>query len=156
SQALRKVQVQEDEGDYVPPSSKTFAAWADEWLASLRRPRESTLRGYRSTVALAKREVGAKQLRKITPKDIAQLPASMRKASPATQRKHLRVLGSLFNVAVKQRLITRNPVRDLDDTQKPQAPDVAPSYFTDDELRRLWPALETTLPVYVYLHKIAV
>jgi hypothetical protein len=51
--ALRKIDVQVDEGVYRPQANIAFEAWGDRWLEALER-KETTKDSYRSTVAYAK------------------------------------------------------------------------------------------------------
>ena len=55
--ALNKTHVQVDEGDYQPRKDIRFREWADEWKASLKRPKENTLRSYDPTLDYAKQSL---------------------------------------------------------------------------------------------------
>jgi integrase len=169
---LRAIQVQVDEDQYEAPSNKKFEVWADEWLANLRR-RETTKRVYGVTLEYAKQAFGSKPVRKLRASDIRaflehiervnrernkpkeESAARPKEVSPTTLAKHLRQLGACLEAARRERLITENPVRNLHSTDRPKAGKKRPSYFTDDELARLWPEL-VDRPVYSYLCRLAV
>lgn len=133
----------------------TFERWADEWFAGLRRPKENTKRVYRGSIDYGKRAFGAKQVRKIGAADIARLLDLVAHTSPASQRRHLRVLHGCFAVAVRRGYAARNPIADLEESAKPRSPERRPAYFTDSELTRLWPELAKREPVYLHLCRIA-
>jgi integrase len=163
---LRKIQVEVDEGAYEAPSTMRFEEWADQWLASLRR-RDTTRRVYATTLEYAKATFGHKQLRRLKPADVRAFldhietttrergtKEKPREAAPTTLAKHLRQLGACLQAAKIERLIAENPVRLLSPTTRPKAAKKRPSYFTSDELRRLWPELELT-PSYLVLCRLA-
>jgi integrase len=153
--ALNKTRHEIDEGKFVAPTDITFAAWADKWLAKLRRPNANTRRSYVSTIDYGKAAFGDKIVRKLTREDVDRFLALMAKRSPATQRKHLRVLRSCLKMAVRQGYAARNPVDELEPEELPTVEKVPPSYFTDAELARLWQELDNGEPVYLYLCKAA-
>src|SRR5262249_29752881 len=68
--ALEKANVEQRAGTLVIAPDKKFAAYADEWLAALERPGETTIHSYKSTLKYAKKAFGSKKLRTITAKDI--------------------------------------------------------------------------------------
>ena len=153
---LTATQASQDKHEWHPEDVRLFSDWADEWFASLRRPNANTLRSYVSTLDYAKDCFGSKQLRKITVKDIQACLASMTREvtrdgktitepiSTSTQAKHLRVLSAVFKVAVRQGLISKNPVDSLDVSQRPRAERTEAPYFTDEEL----PVLLAAIPDY--------
>ena len=161
---LRAVEVAVDEGRYVPPENVRFSQWADRWLTELRRE-ETTRKTYRSSLEYAKQAIGNKQLRKLTPADVrdfldhiervnrARKPP--REVSATTLAKHLRHLGACLQAARTERLMVENPVRSMAPSAKPKAQKKRPSYFTNDELARLWPELETE-PLISFLCRVAV
>ena len=143
---LTATQSAQDRHEWKPDDVRTFSEWADEWFASLRRPNENTRRSYVSTLDYSKRSFGEKQLRKVSVSDIQACLASMTREvtregktvvepiSPSTQAKHLRVLSAVFKVAVRQGLISKNPVDSLDVSQRPRAERTEAPNFTDEEL----------------------
>jgi integrase len=153
--ALDKINVQVDEGTYVAPRVLTFEKWVEEWYAGLRRPKPNTLRSYRSTIDYAVEAFGHRKLRELRVADVQRFLELMEGRSPATQLKHLRVLHACLGVAVRRGLTGRNVVDELEASERPPAPRKLPSYFTDDELTRLWPELAQFAPVYDYLHRVA-
>jgi integrase len=147
--ALRRIQVEHDEGRFEEPRNLRFDLWADEWLHQLRR-RSTTRAGYEVTLRYAKEVFGSKPLRRLKPSDVQTMltqiedanRARRRTVSPSTLAKHLRQLGACLQAAEAEGLIPRNPVRMLHKSTKPKAPRTRPSYFTDAELRRLWPEID--------------
>lgn len=147
---LRAVQVAVDEHTYVPPENVRFEDWCDRWLSELRRE-ETTRRTYASSLQYAKSAIGNKPLRKITTTDVRLFLEYVertnrdrkppRKVSQTTLAKHLRHLGVCLQAAKAERLIGENPVRLLAPSARPKATKKRPSYFTDDELAKLWPEL---------------
>jgi integrase len=161
---LRATDVAIDQDEYVSPQNMRFSEWADEWLAGLRRE-ETTRRTYASSLEYAKQVVGNKPVRKLTPTDVRlflehiervnRKRTPSRQVSPTTLAKHLRQLGACLQAAKTERLIADNPVRLLAASAKPKAYKKRPSYFTNDELARLWPELAER-PLLSYLCRLAV
>ena len=138
--ALAKVQVSVDEGAFRALENVRFAAWADEWKASLRRPKANTVRSYDSTIAYAKQAFGERTVRRLTVADVHRFIRLMASAkiAPSTQAKHLRVLSSCLAVAVKRGYAARNPVEDLDESERPRAEERERPWFEDEELPTLF------------------
>jgi integrase len=171
---LGRVAIHLNEGDYKPPVHKRFGSFADEWVAGLQR-RSTTVKEYETTLAYAKRAFGRRPVSSLTPADVRKMltlieadnrekrkrrdPVSGKlvpaEVSPTTLAKHLRHLAACLEAAVADGLLTTNPVRRLDRSSRPKAAKRRPSFFTDDELRRLWPELEKR-PVYLNLCRLAV
>jgi integrase len=78
-----------------------------------------------------------------------------REVSPTTLAKHLRHLGACLQAAKAERLIAENPVRLLAPSARPKSQKKRPSYFTNAELRRLWPELADR-PTISFLCRVAV
>ena len=140
-----------------------FDDWADRWIASLRAAgrKESTVRVYEVTLEYAKDEFGRRNVRDIRPSDVSSLldriakkPRTRKTVMQATLAKHLRQLGSCLGAAAAEGFADENPVSRLHSTRRPKVSRLAPAYFTDDELSRLWPELAER-PVYLYLCKSA-
>jgi integrase len=159
---LTKVQAAVNEDTYEPPSPVTFDQWADQFLAGLRR-RPTTHRQYAVTLNYARAVFGPKKLRKLTAADVRALLEHVeeanrkrkRKTSQATLAKHLRQLSTCLEAARVEGLLPVNPVRRMHSSSKPKAATKPPSYFTDDELPRLWPELAHREP-YLFAAKLAV
>ncbi len=141
--ALTKRQAEEDEGVYRAVENLRFQEWAERWLRAQTRPNENTLTGYRRTIRYAVEAFGSKHVRKITPGDVAGLLAALRErgSSPSTLAQHLRVLGACFRSAVRHGYAAQNPVDRLPDPERPRTEHRESSYFTDDELPRLFAEL---------------
>jgi integrase len=140
-----------------------FDEWADRWIASLRAAgrKESTVTMYEVTLKYAKDEFGSTTVRDLRSFDVSRLleniarkPRTRRTVTQSTLAKHLRQLGSCLGAAVSEGYASENPVSRLHTTRRPKVSNLAPAFFTDAELSRLWPALANR-PVYAYLCKIA-
>lgn len=149
--ALTKIQAHVDEGEYRAQRNVTFAAWADEWLLGLERPKQRTIAGYGETMAYAKQEFGAKSVRRLDPLDVKRFLVRLRETgmSDSTRAKHLRVLGACLESAVRSGCAGMNPVRLIPKQERPRAKDRSreAGYFTDEELPRLF----QEIPEGVYL-----
>lgn len=66
---LRAIEVEIDQGRYVPPENVRFADWADAWLAGVRRE-ETTRKTYGSSLEYAKQVFGRKPLEQLTTSDV--------------------------------------------------------------------------------------
>jgi Phage integrase SAM-like domain len=127
--ALRKVEVQIDEGIYTPQENILFSTWADRWLAALQR-KATTVESYRSTVDYAKRAFGTVTVRKVRPEHVAKMDELMRerrdrKGKPkpltaSTRAKHLRVLHACLESAIAHSYATSNPVKLLPKAERPR------------------------------------
>ena len=161
---LRAIQVEIDRDAYAPPENVNFSEWADRWLAGLRRE-ETTRRTYRSSLAYAKQVIGTKPLGKVTTSDVRAFLDHVERVNRARKRpreisqttlaKHLRQLGACLQAAKTERLMAENPVRLLAPSAKPKGQKKRPSYFTNDELGRLWPELAER-PIVSNLCRVAV
>ncbi len=140
---LRKVGSQVDEGLYEPQKRIAFDAWAERWLEGLER-KKNTVRGYRSTIAYARRAFGHKQVRQVSVDDVKRLLATMRDEglSDSTRAKHLRVLGACFASAIESGCTARNPVRAVKSGDRPRPAKKESAYFTADELPPLFAKVE--------------
>ncbi len=157
SRALAKIQVQVDEGEFRAQRNVTFAAWAEEWLVGLARPKPRTITGYAQTMTYARQVFGARQVRRLDPLDIKRFLAYLRQTgmSDSTQAKHLRVLSACLESAVRSGCAGVNPVRLLPKQERPPGKDKSreSAYFTDGELPRL--LQEIPDGVYLALFKTA-
>jgi integrase len=137
--ALTKIQAQENEGAYVATRNVKFRVWQDEWLKSLEGPRESTIDGYRETMAYAKEALGNKDVRRLGVGDIGVFLKLLqeRKLSPSTRAKHLRVLSACLDAAIVHDCAAINPVRKMKPAEKPKPEQREAAYLENDELPRL-------------------
>jgi integrase len=140
----------------------TFSAWADEWLAG-HRGRSTTRAVYGITLDYARDTFGRKQVRKLKGADVRAFLARIerenerrgRHVTETTLAKHLRQLSSCLEAARTEGLLAENPCGRLHKSSRPKVSKGRPSYFTDDELARLWPELASR-PVYLTAAKLAV
>lgn len=137
---LAKLRSSLDEGELVPQGNKTFAVWADEWLAGLERPKANTIDSYRPTLAYAKSAFGEKVVRKLTVADVIAFLSKMQEAkvSASTQAKHLRVLNACLRSAVQHGYAAQNPIGRLDRSERPKVETKEAAWFEDDELPKLF------------------
>ena len=150
-----------------------FDEWGDQWLAAL-NSKPATRRVYTTTIEYAKETFGSVRVRDLDSGDVRRFLDEIRKAqaprrvvdpetgerpvvevSQATLAKHLRQLGACLQRAVEEGYAIDNAVRMLSKSARPKVAKSAPVYYTDDELRRLWPELAFR-PVIEYLCKTAV
>jgi integrase len=91
------------------------------------------------TVVYAKQALGSKQVRSLTPTDVAAFLDYLASegVGATTARKHLRVLSACLNEARRQGYAPRNPVADLHPSQKPRAVKQEAAYLTDAEIPKL-------------------
>ncbi|MBA3375493.1 MAG: site-specific integrase [Actinobacteria bacterium] len=145
--ALRKIGTQVDEGEYRPQANIRFAEWGRQWLASLRRPKESTRYSYESTIAHATGVFGDRVVRALSLDDVGRFLAYLAELqlAPSTQAKHLRVLGACLQAAVRHGYGARNPVRELDKSEKPNLERRESAYFETEELPRLFAEMDEGL-----------
>jgi integrase len=151
----------------------TFDDWADKWLAGLTGKR-NTARVYATTLDYGKKAFGRSKVRDLRAADVRRfldvirdtnkartrqtkdgVKPAPRETSPATLAKHLRQLGACLEAAIAEGYATENPVRKLHKTARPKVQKPKPAYYTNDELKRLWPELAER-PVYLALCKFAV
>lgn len=159
---LTSVQAKVDADEYEAPSTITFAEWADEWLPGVRR-RDTTKANYAVTLRYARAAFGTKRLRKVNTADVQAMLRHVeeeaerrhRTVTEGTLAKHRRQLSVCLEAARRRGLIAVNPVSRMDASSKPRAAKSSPSYFTDEELPRLWPELAHRSP-YLYAMKLAV
>jgi site-specific recombinase XerD len=149
-----------------------FDEWGQRWLESF-TGKENSRRVYETTIRYASEVFGSIKVRDVDVSDIRRfldyIKAEHRRRranskdeavrtgeiSPATLAKHLRQLSSCLQAAVSEDYASDNPVSRLHKTARPKVPRSRPAYFTNEELARLWPELESR-PVYLYMHKLAV
>jgi integrase len=166
---LARIEFALEENNYEPPKHERFEDFADRWLDGLRR-RSTTATSYGITLGYAKRAFRRKLVSKLTPADVRKMlelvereyrerqkpkrGEAQREVSTTTLGKHLRQLSTCLEAAVAEGLLTVNPCKRLPKSQRPKARKKRPAYFTDAELRRLWPELEGR-PVYLTACKLA-
>jgi integrase len=140
---LKRTDVELDDGAYRPQPNVRFEKWGEDWRASLER-KETTKDSYASTVTYATEVFGSKYVRHLQPADVRAFNAFLRerKISDSTRAKHLRVLATCLTSAVQHGYAARNPVKELPRGERPQAEKREAAYFLNDELPRLFLAVE--------------
>ncbi len=137
--ALRKIDVQVDDGVYRPQQNITFDEWGPRWRASLER-KETTKDSYTSTIAYAREAFGPMAVRRLRPEHVARFNDLLRKKglSASTRAKHLRVLHACLGSAVAHGYAGANPVNELPKAERPRPAKKEAAYFENDELPRLF------------------
>jgi integrase len=133
-----------DSGDWLDPKSGqiTLRDWSEIWLHGLTDPKAKTLAGYESLLrSRVLPEFGDHQLRQVTPAAVRAWMAEMSKEglSPARIRQARQVLHQMFEQAVDDGLVARNP------TTRVKAPTVRPRrqlFLSAEEVSRLADACE--------------
>jgi len=145
--ALRKIGTQVDEGEYRLQANIRFAEWGQQWLAALRRPKETTRFSYGSTIAHATEVFGNSVVRGLSIDEVSRFLERLTELglAPSTQAKHLRVLGACLQAAVRHGYAARNPVRELDGSERPSVERREAAYFETDELPRLFAEMDEGL-----------
>lgn len=138
--ALRKIASRLDDGVYLAPENISFETWAERWLASLRRPKQTTVTSYKPSIDYATSVFGSKAVRKLNIDDVLAFLHVMKESeiSASTQAKHLRVLGACLKAAVRHGHAPQNPIDRLDPALKPRPERREAAWFEDDELPRLF------------------
>lgn len=104
-------------GEYAEASTLTLARYLDQWLIAKQQSiRENTLYTYTGYVEqYIRNEIGGMKLAAIKPHHIEQWQAGLLgRVSPRTVVGVRATLGSALQRAVRQRLLSRNPVRDAE------------------------------------------
>jgi integrase len=109
---MRKALTDADNGIRTAPGRLTVAAWLDEWMETVVRPRlrPTTVTSYEHHVErYLKPAIGRVALVKLEPRDISRMLAAMPEhLSTTTKRYTHNVLRAALNRAVKRQLIVRN------------------------------------------------
>ncbi len=141
--ALRKIDVQVDEGVYRPQLQIRFEEWGKRWLDALER-KQTTVDSYRSSIAYATKAFGDVHVRRLRAEHVAKLNAKLKeeKLGPSTRAKHLRVLHACLASAVSHGYAGSNPVNELPKAEKPRPVRKEAAYFENEELPRLFQHVE--------------
>lgn len=129
----------------IVPTSDTFAAYAASWLAwrvSCGRYSPSTCRNYDSVVRALNTCLGNMSLADITPKECKQALMTLkdtRKLSGTTLSSYYAVLHGLFEAAMKDKLVSTNPMKGVDRPKKDTQERIA---LSPAELDQLWANVE--------------
>lgn len=161
-QALRRLQVEIDEGKAGvvrdTPGDVTFREWADVYLGIVagRNRKQTTIRGYQVTVGFAERAFGGVMLDEIGAPELREFARIASGRTDATLAKHLRHLSAIFEAAVEDDLLVRNPVPRFRKALRLRVASGSDPY-TDLELAALWAAMGKLKykPVYVAICKAA-
>lgn len=112
--ALRKHEVERDQGRTVLPVQITVAQWLDDWLETVIKPNKAatTVYAYRHIMDHIVSVLGDIPLQKLTPQQIQKYYAQQisNGLSSNTVRKHHDLLNHALKVAVVQDVLAVNPV----------------------------------------------
>lgn len=133
-----------DSGEWLDPKSGQVSVreWSESWLHGLTDPKPKTLAGYESLLrSRVLPTFGNHQLRQVTPAGVRAWIAEMSKEglSPARTRQARQVLHQMFEQAVIDGLVARNP------TNRVKAPTVRPRrqlFLTAEKVSALGDACE--------------
>jgi integrase len=142
--ALREHQVLRETELWVPPAATTLAEWMNRWMEEVVKPNRAytTAYSYRKVVENhINPTLGHIQLQRLSPRDIQGYYAHLRELglSPLTVRRHHDLLSCALRVAVRQQLLSRNPV------ERVEPPRVVPreaQFYDSDTLKRLYQLVE--------------
>lgn len=144
-------------GERVAPSKVTFADFADQWLERAKTSLSpKTVETY--TWALEKQlkpRLGRRKLSDISVDDVALLVEQMRKEGRKawTIRGALTPLSRVMAHAVRQGLLTANPVRGLEKNERPKSDHAKMRILSSDEIEQLLASSPTR---YLVLLKTAI
>lgn len=131
----------------LKPESYTFRQYSERWLALKEDTiKASTYKSYSNIIKRFNKHTGDTLLMDITPRLLNDYLATIRKASRTT---HKALLSSVFNEAVKEHLISSNPMKDTLRTPKPSS-NVFP--LSKEEIRHL---LDNSTGIYHLLFRTA-
>jgi integrase len=132
-------------GERLAPANARFGPVAEEWYASKRKLRTSTLERYRTALDLwLLPRLEHLKLAQITPDVVAALIRNMEEAdkSGATIINNLKPLGGTFTFAIRRGLAAQNPLAALTPDERPRAHKREFRELGPEELERLLCAAE--------------
>lgn len=138
--ARAEVVAKKARGERVAPSRLTLCEYASETYFPALRLRPRTITIYRNSFRLyIDPTLGTKRIAAITVDDVAKLIAKLEKQglSGWTIRGSLTVLGRIFATAERASVVQRNPVRQLDQGERPKVSDQEQRILTTAELQTL-------------------
>ena len=144
---LRDFESKRHENRIVRSTSKTLQQWLEYWLDEVIAPTraETTTYGYRKIVENHLIPfLGKIPLQRLTPQDIQRyynMLQTRKGLSTNTIRRHHDLLAAALHTAVKQDVLAQCPV---DRVEPPRYRIVETSYYTADELCRLYELVEGT------------
>lgn len=109
-------------GDIVPRAKDTFDVWADRWLERKEQEvRPNTMAGYRSDLLHPRGAFGHYRIQDITEEDVERLVHTMNEAdkSKRTVGKMLGTIRSVFQLAMRKRVIRLNPAAEVTPLGRP-------------------------------------
>lgn len=147
---LTEFQHQKNNHNLIVPKEDTLGEWLDYWLEDVVKMKNetTTYESYKNIVAYIKADIGGIPLQKLTPKRIQQYyndkmnGTTGKKLSSNTVKKHHTLLKTALKLAVKQDIIGKNPI-DQVETPKYVKPDI--SYYTAEDVRNLFKAVENDM-----------
>lgn len=134
----RKAALEGKSATYVPVK-KTVGELLDEYLASRKDLKAKTYEDYAWGVEVIKDEMGNRDLKALSPNDVASLTATLqdRGLKGASIRKILTPLVGALRVAVREGWIVANPMDRLLPHERPRSDTKKMRVLTMDEIQRL-------------------
>ena len=138
--ALKAMQdyIKDKENGLLTGKEITFAAWADEWIEQHQHNiSPTTYEGYKYTLRRLKDHFGRKKLADIKTKDVERFLIQLKEDgfSDSEQSKCKGMLFQIFNKAMANDLVIKNPVAYADKIKREPAPEKEP--FTLEEIQLL-------------------
>ena len=138
--ALKAMQdyIKDKENGLLTGKEITFAAWADEWIEQHQHNiSPTTYEGYKYTLRRLKNHFGRKKLADIKTKDVERFLIQLKEDgfSDSEQSKCKGMLFQIFNKAMANDLVIKNPVAYADKIKRDPAPEKEP--FTLEEIQLL-------------------
>ncbi len=109
-------------GELVAPTKQTFSEYANEWLESKTKIRDTTRDGYQHTIESHLRpSLGRVKMSDLTENHVARMVADLeaRGFQPGTIRNTLNVLSGMLKTGVRRGVISRNVVSNLSPDERP-------------------------------------
>jgi integrase len=141
---LAAVEGQLVEGTYQPVKrGKAFDRFGDEWLDGL-EVAERTFESYKAHIAKAKRFFKQTPVDRIDYAQLKRYLQWLRKLGlgDTTCHHHLTTLSNALGSAKKRKYIAKNPFDDFEQGDWPERNDTERAYFRNDEIDRLFKALD--------------
>lgn len=144
--AKRQAEILEGKFNIEKPEIMTFEELCQRFFESATKIRPATIERYQMSCNMLLPHFKGKLIGKITEKEIEKYKQErMKNRMPATVNRDLAFLCRIFNVAKKWKLVTKNPVEEV---EKLEEDNLRERYYTLEELPRLLKQCE--LRSYLY------
>jgi integrase len=120
----------------------TLAEYIDRFKKEYlpRKLKPSTQRTYKSRLNIIQRhkKLSAKKLKDITRSDVREFLKNDAKDNPVNANRFHSILSKLFNEAVEDEILVKNPIKKMKKLTEEQPRDVR---YTDDDIKAIWSAI---------------